>query len=602
MSEETNTPPDGLTIGSELDRQALLTDVDEGVTVLHIEDDDDFADLVSVFLEREREFFEVRTETTPSDGVELAREGDVDCVVCDYDMPAMDGLDVLEAIREDAPDLPFILFTGKGSEEIASEAISAGVTEYLQKEGGTEQYEVLANRIEQAVSRRRAERQVACGFRAIETAHDGISLLDTDGEFVYVNEAYADIVGYERTELLGRHWDILYAEDETARVAEEMLPQARDGEWVGETDYRHKNGETVTVDHRLIYTDEDTLVCTVSETDDAEAVRDELSLKERAMDETPIGITITDAAQPDNPIVYANDGFVETTGYSQSDVLGRNCRFLQGERTRDEPVAELAAAIDAGEAVSVELRNYRRDGELFWNRVTVIPLTDADGDAEHFVGFQEDVTARRELLEEFGSLAGVLSHDMQNPLQTIRGRLELAVETGDVEHVEEALPSLDRMSQLIDDVADALESGTIVGEHQKIDVRELVEGIWDSLDQHGDTGSLEVDGTPTVHGNPEAVRRMFDNLLGNSIEHGEPPVDVRVGSFEDGIYLEDNGPGIPEKNRERVFEQGFSTKEYNGGTGMGMASVRQIVLAHDWRIEIGDSESSDGVRFEIQTR
>lgn len=312
----------------------------------------------------------------------------------------MDGLDVLEAIRADAPELPFILFTGKGSEEIASEAISAGITEYLQKEGGTEQYKILANRIEQAVSRRRAEKQVTRGFRAIESAHDGISLLDTDGEFMYVNEAYAEIVGYERAELLGQHWRILYPEAEEERVYEVMLPQARDGEWVGETDYVRKNGETITVDHRLTYTNENTLVCTVSKTSDAEAIRNELSLKERAMDESPIGITITDPTEADNPIIYANDRFCELTGYARKNVLGRNCRFLQGEDTQDEPVAELAAAIDAEKPVRVELRNYRQDGELFWNRVTVAPLTDKNGEVEYFVGFQEGITERRELLAE----------------------------------------------------------------------------------------------------------------------------------------------------------------------------------------------------------
>ena len=585
-----------------LDEGALLSDVDGGVTILHIEDDQSFADLVSTFLEREREFFDVQTETMPTDGVELARENNVDCIVCDYDMPGLNGLEVLEAIREDEPDLPFILFTGKGSEEIASEAISAGVTEYLQKAGGTEQYEVLANRIEQAVARRRAETQVTRGFRAIETAHDGISLLDTNGEFMYANEAYAEIVGYERTELLGQHWETIYPEEELTRAREVMLPQAKDGEWVGKTDYVRKDGETVSVDHRLAYTDEETLICTISEIDDDEVVRNELSLKERAMDQTPIGITITDPEQPDNPIIYANDSFTELTGYSKENVLGRNCRFLQGEATRDEPVAELASAVETEDPVSVELRNYREDGELFWNRVTVAPLADDDGEVEHFVGFQEDVTARRELLEEFGSLAGVLSHDMQNPLQTVRGRLELAIETGDVEHVAEALPSLERMDQLIDDVADALESGTIVGEHKEIDIGVVAQTTWESLDRHSDTESLEIDGAPTVYGNEEAVRRMFDNLLGNSLEHGESPVTVTVGSFEGGIYLEDNGPGIPEGNREQVFEQGFTTKESNGGTGMGMASVRQIVLAHDWRIDISDSENLGGVRFEITTR
>ncbi|MXV61624.1 PAS domain-containing protein [Natronorubrum sp. JWXQ-INN-674] len=597
----TSTSPH-LTLEDALDEHALLSDIEDGVTVLHIEDDSSFADLVSTFLEREREFFDIHTETNPVEGVELAKEGEADCIVCDYDMPEMDGLDVLEAIRSDIPELPFILFTGKGSEEIASEAISAGVTEYLQKRGGTEQYEVLANRIEQAVARRRAERQVTRGFRAIETAHDGISLLDPDGKFMYVNEAYAEIVGYERTELVGQHWDILYPEKEEKQVHEEILPGARDEEWVGETDYIRKDGKAITVDHRLVYTKEDTLVCAISATDDIETVRDELSLKEHSMDEAPIGITITNPTRPDNPIIYANSGFTELTGYAREEVLGRNCRFLQGDRTQPGPITELDRAIDAEEPVSVELRNYRQDGELFWNRVTVAPLTDEDGDVEYFVGFQEDVTARRGLLEEFGALADVLSHDMQNPLQTVRGRVRLALDTGDVDHVEEALPSLDRMEQLVDDVANALESGTIVGEHHPIDLEELVETTWESLDRHGETGSLKIDDAPMVHGNPEAVRRMFDNLLGNSLEHGEAPINIRVGASDDGIFLEDNGPGIAEPNREQVFEQGFSTKSHNGGTGMGMASVRQIVLAHDWRIDITESDELGGVRFEIQTR
>jgi signal transduction histidine kinase len=89
-------------------------------------------------------------------------------------------------------------------------------------------------------------------------------------------------------------------------------------------------------------------------------------------------------------------------------------------------------------------------------------------------------------LKEFGSLADVLSHEMQNPLQTVRGQLELAIETEDVTHVEETLFSVDRMDRLIDDIADTLESGAIVGEREEIDVTELVGSIWDSVDRQGE--------------------------------------------------------------------------------------------------------------------
>ena len=125
----------------------------------------------------------------------------------------------------------------------------------------------------------------------------------------------------------------------------------------------------------------------------AEAIDE--SLKTRTMDEAPIGITVADATEPDMPLVYVNAAFERITGYPPEYAVGRNCRFMQGEATREEPVAEMRAAIEAGEATSVEIRNYRRDGELFWNEVTIAPLRDDCGEVTHYVGFQRDVTRRK---------------------------------------------------------------------------------------------------------------------------------------------------------------------------------------------------------------
>lgn len=121
----------------------------------------------------------------------------------------------------------------------------------------------------------------------------------------------------------------------------------------------------------------------------------QLALYRRAMDEATTGITIADA---DNgqPLTYANDAFVEMTGYDREEVLGRNCRFLQGKGTDSDPVQRLHDAIEAGEAVSVELRNYRKDGTEFWNELEIAPVYDDAGRLTHYLGFQSDVTDRRE--------------------------------------------------------------------------------------------------------------------------------------------------------------------------------------------------------------
>jgi PAS domain S-box-containing protein len=150
------------------------------------------------------------------------------------------------------------------------------------------------------------------------------------------------------------------------------------------------------------------------------------AVKERAMDEAPVGITISDPTLPDNPLVYVNDAYERLTGYGREDVVGRNCRLLQGPDTREEPVAEMARAVASEEPTTVELRNYRKDGTEFWNRVDIAPVHE-DGELTHFVGFQTDVTRRvlaeqaareraRELRDERTALARVL--DRVNGLVT----------------------------------------------------------------------------------------------------------------------------------------------------------------------------------------
>ncbi|WP_121820290.1 bacterio-opsin activator domain-containing protein [Halostella salina] len=118
------------------------------------------------------------------------------------------------------------------------------------------------------------------------------------------------------------------------------------------------------------------------------------ALKERAMDEAPVGITISDPSLPDNPLIYVNQAYVEMTGYREDEVLGRNCRLLQGEGTNEDRVAEMAAAIARDEPVTVELRNYRKDGTEFWNRVDIAPIVE-DGAVTNYVGFQTDITERK---------------------------------------------------------------------------------------------------------------------------------------------------------------------------------------------------------------
>jgi PAS domain S-box-containing protein len=121
-----------------------------------------------------------------------------------------------------------------------------------------------------------------------------------------------------------------------------------------------------------------------------------LGLLERAIDATVEGITISDARLPDNPVIYSNEGFERLTGYSMHEVVGRNCRFLQGPGSDPDAIDEIRRAIREGRACTVELLNYRKDGTPFWNRLSITPLYDAEGTVTHFAGIQSDITPLRE--------------------------------------------------------------------------------------------------------------------------------------------------------------------------------------------------------------
>ena len=371
----------------------------------------DAAAPASTGLARAADGLAVETAADATEALDRIRTGAFDCVVSDYELPGTDGVELLEAVRAERPDLPFILFTGQGSEAVASDAISAGVTDYLRKGADAEQYRLLANRIRNAVERTRAERARTRHLEAIETAREGISILDADGEFVYVNEAYADLYGYDPEAMVGEHWELVYPDDDAETVRTEILPTVEaDGYWHGETTGVRADGTTFPEDHVVSRTDRGDLVCTVRDRSEPRDRRAELRLKNRVLEEAPIGITIADVAAEDNPLVYVNDHFEALTGYDAEEVVGRDCRFLQGERTREEPVAAMREAIGNAEPVTVELRNYRKDGSEFWNRVTIAPLLDDDGTVQNWVGFQEDVTERKERERERAALEHGIEH------------------------------------------------------------------------------------------------------------------------------------------------------------------------------------------------
>jgi len=168
-----------------------------------------------------------------------------------------------------------------------------------------------------------------------------------------------------------------------------------------------------------------------------EPLLEQLSLKERALSAVAEGITISDNLLPDNPIIYANRGFEKLTGYRIEDVLGKNCRFLQGPGTDPDKVKEIREAIREQRECTVEILNYRKDGTPFWNSLSITPIRNNDGNVTNYIGIQSDVTKRKNAEEALLATAQELAdanRRMKNDLEEAR-QLQLAMLPKTIPHL-----------------------------------------------------------------------------------------------------------------------------------------------------------------------
>lgn len=369
----------------------------------------------------------VSTATTVAEAVEvLSGPTPVECLVSGHRLPDADVTAFFETVRARDPTVPLVVLTDEANEKAVRGAISSGVTEYLVEDRHDDAWDLLAGMVTDSIVayRDRGDRLNTAARRetALDAATDMVAIV-RDGRFVSVNQAGLDLLGVDaKPAIVGEPVDGAISVENGPDFVE-RLASVQGGDPLydrieGRLD--RADGASRPVDitaTRGTWDGSKTVILVVREVSDESADQVERGLeshlKNRAIEQAPFGVTIADASRPDNPVVYASEGFQRVTGYPEAEILGRNCRFLQGEDTDPETVGEMREAIDAEQPVTVEVRNYRRDGTAFWNRVTIVPLSDADGDVTHYLGFQEDVTDRKESeegLRRFSRTVEVAGH------------------------------------------------------------------------------------------------------------------------------------------------------------------------------------------------
>lgn len=368
----------------------------EDIYILHVDDNRSFAEMTANFLEQKDDIFTVETATSASEGLEHLSTNEFDCVVSDYDMPGETGIEFLESVREKAPALPFVLFTGKGSEEIAGRAISAGVTDYLQKETGTDQYTVLANRLQNAVQRYRAENDRKRQRKAIETAQEGISILTEDGEYIYVNQAYADIYGYNPDEMTGKDWKLTCPDSQISVAQNNIISTVNeDGYWSGETTGLRADGTTFPEEHTVSQTDTGELVC---------SVRDKSVAQEREFELTQFRTLVRTLSDPvyvlddEGQFEYVNAAFVDLVGYDRETLIGSSMALIKSSEAIDRSETHLGRVLSSNgpDNVQFEIEVQPKQGEpiICEDHMGVLPYNGKS--FEGSVGILRDITEQKE--------------------------------------------------------------------------------------------------------------------------------------------------------------------------------------------------------------
>lgn len=332
-----------------------------------------------------------------------------------------------------------------------------------------------------------------------------------------------------------------------------------------------------------------------------------------AVETTRMPMIVTDPKRPDNPIIFANNAFIDMTGYRRDEIVGSNCRFLQGPETDREVVRQVRQAIDSQSEIAVELVNYKKDGSSFWNALFISPVYNDAGELIYFFASQLNVSRRRDAedglrqaqkMEALGQLTGGIAHDFNNLLQVMIGYLDMIQRTADKPQYDQqrilrsagnARDAAERAKTLTQQLlafsrkqklqGRVINLNATVTSAQEMAVRTLVDTDIRLVLEH-DLWNCRVDPTQTE----VALLNIFINARDalEAAENRQLTIETKNVAVQDlastsydglmpgryvSVAITDNGSGMPAAIVNRVMDPFFTTKEEGKGSGLGLSMV-----------------------------
>ena len=609
------------------DRRVLV--VDSGRSV---------AEALAAALAERREDVHVDVATTTTAGIDHVESTAYDVVVAAVRKSDSDGGTFLSSVRQRRPTVPLVAITD-GDVQTARRALSRGATDFVRREQVRADSDSAAARV---VARAQTESEASNDrqFRTyIQHSTDVVTELDADGIIRYVSPSFERIFGYDQTELVGEaaiHYIHPDEREEVLDVFEEVLSSSgepftvsfrfrhADGSWRDVESVGVNRLEDPDVGAILVNTRDVTerkrraqvleglhdAATDIEAADTVKAVCEEtvetaanildfdlcvINLEEDGL--LPI-VAVSDSTPPDgaNPM-SVEEGLVGKT-YRTGESLLVNDVSNHPEANPQGPY-ESAISVPIADYGVFQTVSHDRDAfdeqDLDFAELLVSHTAQALTRVHNASDLRERERELRRQNERLERFASVVSHDLRSPMSVARGRLELAQDACDSEHLDEVSQSLSRMGAIVDDVLTLAREGDTVEDPATVSLRDVAALAWDTIASESATLDLsDVEGA--VRAEESRLHRLFSNLFVNAVEHAGADATVRVGTLPDGFYVADDGPGIPREHREVVFDAGYSTTE--SGTGLGLNIVREIAEAHGWTVDVTDSRDG-GVCVEV---
>ena len=585
------------------------------IRVLHVDDEATHRDYTKSFLEMADESIHVESVASPEDALERLESETYDCIVSDFQMPVLDGIELARRIRETS-DIPFIIYTGRGSEEVAEAAFAVGIDDYIRKEVDPSHYRVLARRIRSAVEKTRSDQELRESeerYRSlVENSPTSISVT-AGNKIAYVNRRRAELTGHTRSELVGTIGiDNIVPED--VELIRSRIRARESGEKVPdflEFELMAKGGKKVRVidyDSNITWQGSDAVMHMMQDV----TLRREMEREIQSLARFP--------SENSDPVLrISKDGVVLYANAAARPHLKEGGSKI-GSAVPDEWAEWVSGAHDSG---LVDERESIYGDRLF--SFSIVPVADTD----YVNMYGRDITERKQMEEELrsysedlevlveqrtrelldaerlvaaGSVAAMVGHDLRGPLQIIKNAIYLLRK--DPESLEETLgiidDSVDRATNMIEEFREQTREDPV--SVAEVDLGALLErAVKEAIIPEDVNAVVEVgDGLGSVLVDALKIRRVMDNLVRNAVEAmpkgGE--LSVKAHLYDGGVLVEvsDTGEGVPEEVLGGLFKPFHTTKA--GGLGLGLAYCKRAIEAHGGTIE-AESKAGEGTKITI---